>query len=59
MVCDLLYDCTCMTWLYLMKNNDEVFSIFQVFHCKMQTQFSIKIQVLRSDDRGEFINNKF
>jgi hypothetical protein len=34
------YDCTRMTWLYLMKNKDEVFSIFQSFHAMIQTQFS-------------------
>ena len=25
-------DCTCMTWLYLMKHKDEVLHVFQSFH---------------------------
>jgi hypothetical protein len=33
-------DCTRMTWLYLMKNKDEVFPIFQSFHAMIHTQFS-------------------
>lgn len=45
-------DCTRMTWLYLMKTKDEVFSIFQAFHTMVQTQFSAKLQVLRSDNGG-------
>jgi hypothetical protein len=52
-------DCICMTWLYLMKNKDEVFSIFQSFHAMIQTQFSAKLRVIRSDNGGEFVNQCF
>ena len=36
-------DCTRMTWLYLLKHKDYVFSVFQSFHTMIQTQFSAKI----------------
>jgi hypothetical protein len=49
-------DSTRMTWLYLIKTKKEVFPIFQAFHTMIQNQFSAKIQVLRSDNRGEFVN---
>jgi hypothetical protein len=52
-------DCTRMTWLYLMKNKDEVFSIFQSFHAMVQTQFSAKLRVIRSDNGGEYVNQRF
>lgn len=42
-----------------MKNKDEVFSIFQSFHAMIQTQFSVKLQVIRSDNGGEFVNQRF
>lgn len=52
-------DCTRMTWLYLLKNKDEVFEVFQSFHTMIQTQFSAKLQVLRSDNGGEYVNRRF
>lgn len=52
-------DCTRMTWLYLIKNKDEVFSIFRSFHTMIQTQFSAKIHRLRSDNGGEYVNHHF
>lgn len=36
-------DCTRMTWLYLLKHKDEVFSVFQSFHAMVKTQFSTQI----------------
>ncbi|CAL9016053.1 unnamed protein product, partial [Prunus brigantina] len=52
-------DCTRMTWLYLLKNKNEVFSRFQSFHNQMKTQFNAQIQILRSDNGGEFVNHDF
>jgi hypothetical protein len=52
-------DCTRMTWLYLMKNKDEVFSIFQSFHVMIQTQFSAKLRVIQSDNGSEYVNERF
>jgi hypothetical protein len=52
-------DCTRMTWLYLLKHKAEVLSVFQYFHTMVQNQFSAKIQILRSDNGGEYINREF
>ncbi|CAL2245576.1 unnamed protein product [Prunus armeniaca] len=35
-------------------NKNEVFSRFQSFHKQMKTQFNAQIQILRSDNGGEF-----
>ena len=48
-----------MTWLYLLKRKDEVFSVFQAFHAMVQNQFSAKIRILRSDNEGEYMNRDF
>lgn len=52
-------DCTRMTWLYLLKHKDEVFTVFQSFHAMIQTQFSTQIRILRSDNGGEYVNHHF
>lgn len=46
-------DCTQMTWLYLLKHKNETLS---AFHNMVLTQFSTKIQILRSDNGGEYDN---
>ncbi|KAK2989502.1 hypothetical protein RJ640_019601 [Escallonia rubra] len=46
--------CTRMTWLYLMKNKNDVLGIFQSFHSMIKTQFSAKVQIRRSDNGGEY-----
>ena len=50
-------DCTRMTWTYFLKNKYEVFEKFSMFHTMIKTQFGKDIQILRSDNGGEFINN--
>jgi hypothetical protein len=42
-----------------MKHEDKVFSVFKSFHVMVNTQFSTKIQVLRSDNGGEYVNHQF
>jgi hypothetical protein len=51
-------DCTRMMWLYLLKHKNEVLTTFQSFHTMVQTQFSARIQVLRSDNGGEYVNHQ-
>ncbi|KAK2988761.1 hypothetical protein RJ640_025920 [Escallonia rubra] len=49
-------DCTGMTWVQLMKSKSEVNVLFQQF-CKMiHTQYNARIQVLRSDNGGEYLS---
>ena len=47
-------DCTRMTWLCLMKTKDEVNLLFQNFHKMIETQYNAKVQVLHSDNGGEY-----
>lgn len=52
-------DYTQLTWRYLLKHKDKFFSIFQSFHSMVQTQFFVKIQILRSNNYGESVNRGF
>jgi len=49
-------DHTRMTWVCLMKSKNEVSSLFQQFHKIIATQYQYNIQVLRTDNGGEFVN---
>ncbi|KAJ0617795.1 putative RNA-directed DNA polymerase [Helianthus annuus] len=49
-------DCTRMTWVYFKKNKAEVYEKFVMFYAMIQTQFQTQIQILRSDNGGEFVN---
>jgi hypothetical protein len=50
-------DHTRMTWICLMKSKSEVSSLFQQFHKMIATQYQTNIQVIRTDNGGEFINH--
>ena len=47
------------TWVFLMKNRSEVFSIFQSFVSEIQTQFGVSIKILRSDNAHEYFSTSF
>ena len=47
-------DCTKMTWLCLMKTKVEVNLLFTKFHKMIETQYNAKVQVLHSDNGGEY-----
>ena len=49
--------CTRMTWVFFLKQKSEVFDKFVSFYNLIQTQLQKQIQVLKSDNGGEFINN--
>ena len=51
-------DCSRTTWLYMMKEKNEVFSIFQNFHKMVCTQFGAVVKILRFDNGGEYIDSK-
>ena len=48
-------DCTRISWVYLNKN--LISEIFVNLAKMVLTQFQTQIQVLRSDNDGEYINN--
>ena len=47
------------TWLFLMKNRVELYSIFHKFYAKILTQFNISICVLRRDNVREYFSAPF
>ena len=47
------------TWLFLMKTQAELFSIFQKFHAEIHTQFNTSIHILRSDYAKEYFSMSF
>ena len=44
-----------VTWLCPMKSRFELFSHFSAFCAKIQTQFHVSIQTLRSDNVKEYL----
>jgi transposase InsO family protein len=47
------------TWLFLMKNRSELFSIFEQFYQEIRTQFGLSIRTLRSDNAREYLSQQF
>jgi len=47
------------TWLYFLKKKSEVFSKFKVCKDLVENQTCKKIEVLRTDNRGEFYGKEF
>ena len=47
------------TWIYFMKNKDEVFSKFKKFKALIENHTEKKIKTIRSDNGGEFTSNEF
>jgi len=46
-------------WIYFLKTKDEVFNRFMEFKALIENVTRKKIKVLRSDNRGEFIDKDF
>ena len=47
------------TWIYFLRSKSEVCSVFKKFVAYIETQFSSKIKVLRSDSGGEYMSHEF
>jgi hypothetical protein len=47
-------DYSCKTWNYLLKENNEVFGKFKEFKALVENLIEGKINILRSDNGGEF-----
>jgi hypothetical protein len=48
-----------MTWIYLMKHKSEVLKCFQDFHVYVRNQFNSNIQIIKTDNGKEFVNDNF
>ena len=47
------------TWIYFLKNKDEVFSWFRHFKALIENQTEKKIKILRADNGTEYESNEF
>ena len=47
------------TWIYFMKNKDEVFSKFKEFKALIENHTEKNIKTFQSDNGGEFTSNEF
>ena len=47
------------TWIYFMKNKDEVFSKFKEFKALIENHTENKIKTFQSDNGKEFTSNEF
>ena len=52
-------DCSCYTWLFLMKNKSETRSLIKSFYHFVETQFSVRIKTIRTDNGLEFNMSEF
>lgn len=48
-----------MTYIYFMKNKNEVFQHFKDYKVKVENLLERKIKILRTDNGGEFCNSQF
>ena len=46
------------TWIYFMKNKDEVFNTFKEFKALVENHTKKKIKTFRSDNGREFTSNE-
>jgi hypothetical protein len=51
-------DFSCLTWILFLKKKSEVFPHLKDFKALVQTQLGNKIKVLRTDNRGEYVNHE-
>jgi transposase InsO family protein len=53
-------DCyTQMTWIYMLKQKSEVLRCFQDFHKLVSNQFNTNVQIIRTGNGTEYVNNEF
>jgi hypothetical protein len=47
------------TWVYFLKLKSEVFNMFLAFKAFVEKQSGHQLQMLRTNNGGEYVNNKF
>ena len=58
-LCFFVDDFSRKTWIYFMKNKDEVFSKFNEFKALIKNYIEKKIKIFQSDNGREFTSNEF
>ena len=51
-----MYDCTRITWVFLLKQTLDVSTLFPYFHKMVKTQFGVGIKKFRSDNANDYFN---
>jgi transposase InsO family protein len=51
--------CTRTTWVYVLKNKNDVFECFKDFHNMIMTQYSACVKIFRTDNGTEYVNKDF
>lgn len=51
-----IVDFSLTTWVYLLKDKSDVFSVFHMFHKMIQTRFNTSIKIVCLDNRGEYMS---
>ena len=46
-------------WVHFLKHKSEVFDLFKVFKALVENQSRRKLNILRSDNGGEYFKSKF
>ena len=46
-------------WVYFLKNKSNVFETFKKWKAMVETEISLKVKCLRSDNGGEYIDEGF
>lgn len=51
--------CTRVTWVYVLRNKDDVFECFVDFHNMIKTQYNAHMKIFRTDNGTEYVNKEF
>ena len=51
-----MYDCTRITWVFLLKQTLDVSTLFPYFHKMVKTQFKVGIKKFRPDNANDYFN---
>ena len=51
-----MYDCTRITWVFLLKQTLDVSTLFPYFHKMVKTQFGVGIKKFRPDNANDYFN---
>lgn len=52
-------DCTRYCWVYFLKKKSDAARTFQQWEAYVSTQYNAKVQILRSDNGGEYVGSEF
>ena len=52
-------DYSMMVWIQFLKHKSQALSMFKSFKCMVETQSGERIEVLRTDNGGEYTSKEF